>query len=118
MADLPKIDPYWYLASPYSKYPGGTEAAFQEVCKAAAQLIAAGVPVYSPIAHTHPIALHGDMDPLDHEIWLPADMPLMKAAGGLLVLMMDTWQDSYGVSVEIGIFEGAGKPVHYMEWAR
>jgi len=30
---------YWYLASPYSKYPQGLVEAFEEVCRAAAWLI-------------------------------------------------------------------------------
>lgn len=54
---------YWYLASPYSKYPAGIEAAFQDICKQTALLIRHKIPVYSPIAHTHPVAIHGEIDP-------------------------------------------------------
>lgn len=105
---------YWYLGSPYSKFPGGMEAAYRAVCLSAALLINNKVPVFSPIAHSHSIAVEGDVDPMDHSIWLPADEPLMKAAGGLIVLMMDTWQTSYGLSCEIRHFVEAGKPVVYM----
>ena len=66
---------YYYLATPYSKYPGGPEAAFQMACRQAAILIKAKIPVYCPIAHTHPIAVQNDMDPFDHGIWLPAGVP-------------------------------------------
>ena len=45
---------FWYLASPYSKYPEGTQAAFEMACWQAGLLIRAGVPVFSPIAHSHP----------------------------------------------------------------
>lgn len=109
-------DEFWYLASPYSKYPDGIEVAFKEVSKGAAWLISKGIYVYCPIAHTHPIAIHGGMNPLDHEIWLPADRPFMNTASGLLVYKMPTWQDSYGVSVEIKVFEEQEKPVEYLEW--
>lgn len=106
---------YWYLATPYSKFPGGIEAGFIAACKATAKLIAAGVRVYSPIAHTHPIAIHGGIDPLDHSIWLPADKPFMDAAFGLLVAKLDTWDRSYGIGEEIAAFTRAAKPIFYIE---
>lgn len=105
---------YWYLCSPYSRYPAGIEEAFRDVCRAAAHLIGQGVRVYSPIAHTHPIAIHGEIDPYAHDIWLPADAPFMNAAHGLIVCMMDTWRESYGIGVEIEEFAKAHKPVFYM----
>jgi len=107
---------YWYLASPYSKYPKGLEAAFIEVSKAAAQLIKQGVRIYCPISHSHPIAIYGKIDPLDHSLWLAADKPFMDGARGLIVLKMDTWENSFGIGVEIEAFKAAGKPIQYMEW--
>jgi hypothetical protein len=106
---------YWYLASPYSKFPDGLQAAFEVVSANAALLIQHKVPVYSPIAHTHPIAVHGGMDPLDHSIWLPADLPLMRAAMGLIVCKMATWEKSYGIGEEIKEFTALGLPIIYME---
>lgn len=106
---------YWYLATPYSKYPGGLWAAFDTACYQAGILVKAGVPVFSPIAHTHPIARASGMDPLDHSIWLPCDRPLMDAACGIIVCKMHTWEKSYGIAEEIKVFEAAGKPVIYME---
>lgn len=109
-------DSFWYLASPYSKYPAGLEAAFQEVCRQAALLVHHGIPVYSPIAHTHPIAIHGGTDPLDHGIWLPADLPMMRAAyRGLIVCKMPTWEISYGIGEEIKEFGALKRRVVYME---
>jgi len=106
---------YWYLATPYSKYPAGIDAAHQHACEAAALLIGAGVRVYSPIAHTHPIAIHGKMDPFDHNIWIPADQPFMDAAGGLLVCRLPGWEESTGITYEIEAFEDADKPVLFMD---
>ena len=106
---------FWYLATPYSKYPAGIEAAFVVACQQTALLIRAGIPVYSPIAHTHPVAINGDLDPLDHEIWIPADMPLMRSALGLIVCKMETWDSSKGIGIEIVEFKKAGKPVVFME---
>lgn len=111
-------DGYWYLASPYSKYPDGIHAAFYEICRCSAWLVRQGVNIYSPIAHTHPIAVWGNIDPLDHAIWLPADKPLMQGARGLIVALMPTWQDSYGIGVEIREFADAEKPSYGLDWPR
>jgi len=106
---------YWYLGSPYSKHPDGLETAFVDICKVAAQFAVDGIPAYSPIAHTHPIAMIGEVDPHDHSIWLPFDGPLMTAARGLVVVMMPSWQDSFGLQHEIEYFKSVGKPILYMD---
>ena len=106
---------FWYLATPYSKYPTGIEEAFRVACRATGKLILAGVPVYSPIAHTHPIAIYGGIDPFDYGIWIPADAPMMRAAHGLIVLKLPTWEISYGISEEIKEFSEAGKPIEYLD---
>ena len=105
---------YWYLGTPYSKYPDGIEEAFKLACQQAALLIKAGIKVYSPIAHTHPIAIHGGMDPHDHGLWIPADLPFMRNAYGLIVLMANGWKESKGLSIEIDDFTKDGKPIVYM----
>lgn len=104
---------FWYVASPYSKYPAGQEAAFREAARATAILTKHGIPAYSPISHTHPLAEHGDIDPLDHAFWMKADEPFMRAAKGLIVLTMEGWKQSVGVQFEIDEFVKAGKPVIY-----
>lgn len=94
-----------YLATPYSKYKGGNlEAAFEDASQLAALLLAAGVRVYSPIAHTHPLAVYGGLDPLDHSIWLPFDEAMMEAADCLIVAHMDGWDQSYGIAHEVEFF--------------
>lgn len=104
-------DKYWYLATPYSKYPGGLDAAWELACIAAAQLVKAGIRVHSPIASSHPIAVFGGIDKLDHTIWLPADEPFMHQAHGLIVLEAESWEISFGMAEEIKHFEAAGKPI-------
>lgn len=103
-----------YLASPYSKHPKGMEYAFQRAAAGAGYLIGRGVPTFCPIAHSHPIAEHGDIPAESHDIWLPADRPLMQGAGVLCVLMLEGWRDSHGVNVERQTFARAGKPVFLM----
>lgn len=107
--------PLVYLATPYSKYPAGLEEAFKDAAKLTARLLRIGVKVYSPIAHTHPIAVYGKLDALDHSIWLPFDEAIMGKADALLVAKMATWDQSKGIAHEIEFFSKAGKPIYYLD---
>lgn len=104
-----------YLATPYSKYAGGINLAFAEAARIAALLLTTGVRVYSPIAHTHPLALYGNLDPLDHTIWLPFDEAMMDAADCLIVARMPGWDVSYGVQHEIEFFAKERKPILHID---
>lgn len=101
---------YFYIASPYSKWDGGLDNACEVVSQIAGRLIQYGLPVFSPIAHSHTICRAAKMDFLSHDIWLPADKPLVAAAAGLIVVDMDGWQTSYGVNEEIKWFRKDQKP--------
>lgn len=100
-----------YLATPYSKYPGSIASAFVDASKLAAKLMVAGVRVYSPIAHTHPLAMYGNLDPLDHRIWLPFDEAMMAKADVLIVAHMASWETSKGIAHEVEYFTRAKKPI-------
>ena len=104
-----------YLATPYSKWEQGLDDAFIQAAKITARLLRCGVRAYSPIAHTHPIAVHGKLDALDHSIWLPFDEAIMERADVLLVAKMKGWDESRGIKHEIEFFEGKGKPVYYLD---
>lgn len=102
---------YAYLASPYTKYPSGINEANACICVIAADLMRLGVSLFSPIAHSHAVAIYGGLDPLDYKIWLPSNEPLIAGAYGMIVAKMDTWETSYGINLEIEAFERAGKPI-------
>lgn len=104
-----------YLATPYSRYPAGIDAAFRDAAALAARLLQNGIKVYSPIAHTHPLAIYGNIDPLDHAIWLPFDEAMMTASSALLVAQMRTWEVSRGIAHEIEFFAREEKPVFYLD---
>lgn len=104
-----------YLATPYSKFPGGIDEAYREAARLTAKLLLAGLKVYSPIAHTHPVAIYGGLDPVDHSIWMPFDAAMMDASSHLLVAMMPSWRQSYGITLEIEAFMNAGKPVLFLD---
>lgn len=104
----------WYVGTPYSNYPGGLEDAFDMACFQTAFLAKAGLSVYSPIAHTHPIARYCNVSPTDHAFWMRFDAPLVAACGGLIVVMAKSWSTSRGIAHEITEFKKANKPIVYM----
>lgn len=104
-----------YLATPYTKYHLGIEAAFVHAAEISALLLTTGVRVYSPIAHTHPLAVYGKLDPLDHNIWLPFDEAMMDAADCLIVARMKGWDESFGVKHEIEFFAKERKPIIHID---
>ena len=104
-----------YLATPYSRYPGGIEAGFQAAARLAGKLLAEGVKVYSPIAHTHPLAIYAELDPLDHAIWIPFDESMMRASQALVVAQMPTWEQSKGIALEIEFFYAARKRIFMLD---
>ena len=110
-----------YLGTPYSKYrpelprDAGLRQAFIDAANLAARLLKEGAKVYSPIAHTHPLAIHGGLDPLDLRIWLPFDEAMMAKADCLIVAKLEGWEDSFGIKHEIEVFKKAGKPVMFLD---
>lgn len=104
---------FWYLATPYSKYPGGHELAAELSSLKAAKLLEARVPTFAPIAHSHPISKHTRVSNTDHDFWINADAPFIKLASGLIVVTAEGWRDSKGMAEEIKRFTEAGKPVVY-----
>lgn len=107
--------PLAYLATPYTKYEPGIEQAFIDASKLAAKLLQAGIKVYSPIAHCHPIAVHGKLDPLDVKLWIAFDESMMSASSVLVVALMQGWRQSYGVKHEMEFFDRARKPIYWCD---
>lgn len=115
LPEPPKPFTYWYVATPYTRFPAGLQAAHIMACRVTSDLIKHAIPAYSPIAHTHPIAEYGQMDKVDHNLWVAVDKPLLECASGLFVVKAESWEESKGVAHEIAEFEAAGKPVIYWD---
>jgi hypothetical protein len=104
-----------YLATVYSSNPDGITNAHVQASALTAKLLRKGMKVYSPIAHTHPIAVYGNIDPYDHSIWLPFDEAIMDVSDTLLIAKMENWQISKGINHEINVFRKAGKPIYTLD---
>lgn len=103
-----------YLASPYTHPdPAVRERRFVEACRAASALMAAGEPVFCPIAHSHPIDLHAPL-PQTTAFWMSMDLPVLRRCDRMKVLMLDGWQNSAGIAAEVKAAEAMGIPVEFL----
>lgn len=100
-----------YLATPYTKYVSGIDKAFEDAARLAGVLLVAGVRVYSPIVHCHPIAIASGLDPHDHSIWLPFNELMLSLSRVLIVGQLPGWVESDGVTHEIKTFMRTRRPI-------
>lgn len=105
---------FWYLATPYRSFPRSIIEASFAATREAALLSDAGISVFSPIVHSHNIAYHTAS--IDHSSpkWIDLDMPMVRAARGVIVCMLPGWIQSQGVARELDEAVKLGKPVVYM----
>ena len=113
LAQIRDLPGFVYLGSPYSLYSQGYDEAARVVSTYAAALMATGMRVYSPIAHGHFISGHGRL-PESWEFWKEQCQPMIDAASSLIVLTMDGWRVSAGLTYEIEEFKRAGRPIVYL----
>ena len=105
-----------YLASPYSKYPGGREEANKLVTKKAAELMEEGYILFAPIPHSHNIEKEMSKT-YDGDWWLEQDFAVLKNCDKLVVYKIPGWEKSYGVKEEIKFAKKNKIPVEYIEYA-
>jgi hypothetical protein len=101
-----------YIASPYS-HPDPTvrEARYDAVCEHAASMLRDGRLVYSPVAHSHPLAARGL--PGDWSFWARHNAAMLARCTALAVLTLPGWEQSEGVAAEVEIARRLGLPVGY-----
>ncbi len=102
-----------YPASPYSHPdPAVREQRFRAACRLAAAFLRAGMLVFSPIAHSHPLVEFGL--PTDWRFWERYDRAHLERCDEVVVLMLDGWKESAGVQAEIRFARELGKPVRFL----
>ena len=103
-----------YLASPYSHPdPAMRQSRFEAACRATAALMRAGLMVFSPIAHSHPLTQYGL--PGDWAFWQRYDRAHMEACSAMAILTLDGWKESTGVQAETRIAANLGMPVFLID---
>lgn len=102
-----------YLASPYSHEDLTIrEERYQAVAREAGLLINEGNVVFSPIAHSHPIAVYGKVDG-GWETWVKQDLAILARCDEFMVLMLPGWEHSTGIQVEELFADEHDIPVTY-----
>jgi hypothetical protein len=90
-----------YLASPYTDNdPAVMKDRYIQVTKCAANLIQKGIRVYSPLTHSVPMVIHGDL-PDEWDFWSSHDKAFIEHCNQMFVLTLPGWTKSKGVQAEI-----------------
>lgn len=105
---------YWYIASPYSDPdPKVSEQRYRAALRATHWCLTHDMIVFSPIVHCHEMAIIYGM-PTDFRFWKAYNNAMISGSSGLLVLEIEGWQQSAGVSAEREIAVKAGLPVGHL----
>jgi hypothetical protein len=104
-----------YLASPYTHDdPLVMQERYELVCEYTAKLKRAGRYVFSPIAHCHGPALYGL--PREYEYWKGYCELMLPKCDEMLVLMLDGYEESKGISGEVALAKELGMPLWFTEF--
>lgn len=100
-----------YLAIAYS---GMEQLSFQTANRVAGRLMNDGHIVFSPISHTHPIAVECKL-PGGWDYWRKFDEAFLSWCDCVYVVRLDGWERSKGVAAECAIARDMSKPVVYVD---
>lgn len=104
-----------YLASPYSHPDSEVRLQrFHLVCKKASELMLQSYLVFSPVAHSHAIAVGWGL-PLGFDFWGEFDRRMIQPCDAFAILMIPGWQESTGVQAEATLAQKFGKPTLFLE---
>jgi hypothetical protein len=104
-----------FLASPYTHKDKEVMASRYEAALAAsAKLIKEGNIVFSPIVHSHPIAVVYDL-PKDYKFWQAyTNSFILQWAEAFSILCLQDWEDSVGIGDESILARKVGLPFSFI----
>lgn len=103
-----------YLAAPYSHANAKViESRVKIINSAAAKLISNGYMVFSPISHSHYIAIENDL-PGEFEFWQKVNHSFIEWADIVAVLKIPGWEYSRGIKDEIEYATSLRKQIEYI----
>lgn len=103
----------YYLASPYSHEDGRVRQQRVEAAVIAMKhLLEKGYWVFGPICHSFCPDSYFEDGEYD---WMPLDLEILRRCDGLIVLMLEGWEKSKGVGMEIEFaVQRMGMLIEYM----
>jgi hypothetical protein len=100
-----------YIASPYSHQDKDVmEMRFEQACYFAAEGMAHGFMVYSPIAHCHALAAMHNL-PTSAAHWQAFNQHFLDLSDYMVVLRLAGWEQSVGVKEEVAYMKKAKKQI-------
>ena len=103
-----------YLASPYThKNKIQRDVSYLQALRTCHVFNECGIPIFSPIVYGHQFAVNCGA-PLGYEYWKPLDSSMQQVCTELLILQIDGWKVSSGISEEITEFEIQDKKIGYI----
>lgn len=105
-----------YIASPYSINANAQlrQERYEYSLMKSIEFTLKGLPVFSPIVHSHPMSLAANM-PCTFDFWKDLDCLYIDSCDQMYVLMMEGWKESIGVQFEIQYAKSKGIPITYVE---
>jgi nucleoside 2-deoxyribosyltransferase len=100
-----------YLATPYSKM-ADIDRAFEQAARVAAKLSLAGMTVFAPIAHSHPMVRAAGLDHRNPAVYAALNRRMLCFCDVLVIVLMEGWRESDGIKEEFDFFEAAHKPIY------
>jgi len=105
-----------YLASPYTHQdPEVVNARVTAINAHAALLMSQGHIVFSPISHSHYIAIENNL-PTTFEFWRKQNHEFIVWCNFVMVLRLDGWEESKGIADEIRYAKSINKVVVNDNW--
>ncbi len=103
-----------YLACPYTHQSAIVmRERFEKVSKCAGLLMQKGHIIFSPISHTHPIAMQCKL-PVEWRYWEKFDTVYLSVCYKMFVLKLQGWETSTGITNEIEIATHLGLEIEYI----
>lgn len=104
-----------YLCTPYSHDSQQVRSMrFRQAAQIAGLILKRKIWVYSPICHTHPIAMHGGME-LSFDQWEEYDYSTINLCTEVWVAKLEGWHLSDGIKRECGYAFKEVKPIYGLE---
>ena len=103
-----------YLSIPYSHFDALIRKhRFEIANKIAADLMKKGRIIFSPISHCHPLTDYGLPGSWDY--WKNYNREFLKICKKLIVVRLEGWEESVGVTEELKIAEEEGLVIEYID---
>jgi hypothetical protein len=108
---------YFYISNPYNGSEEQKELRAQIAAKTCALLVRKGIHAWSPIVHNHAMMKTFKDFTLEERQTkiLEFDFSLLKRAHGMIVLTIEGWKESFGVTKEIAYCREHSLPIYLLD---